>query len=172
MKLDELTKDELKELVQIYARNIFALDGVWFQSVENEKGMDVAMYHDGRAWQRFAEIEARRIKSLLHLTEYPGLEGLQQALSLRFSALGNRSVSFINNGQSLIYRIIDCRVQSARHRKGMVYHPCKSVGYIENAFFAKTIDKRIICKTLSCYPDIMDESCACAWQFTIVSDCK
>ena len=42
-KLDLLSKDELKELVRIYARNIYALDGVWFQSVEGKNGMDEAM---------------------------------------------------------------------------------------------------------------------------------
>ena len=46
-KLDLLSKDELKELVRIYARNIYALDGVWFQSVEGKNGMDEAMLHDG-----------------------------------------------------------------------------------------------------------------------------
>lgn len=48
-KLDLLSKDELKELVRIYARNIYALDGVWFQSVEGKNGMDEAMLHDENA---------------------------------------------------------------------------------------------------------------------------
>lgn len=52
-KLDLLSKDELKELVRIYARNIYALDGVWFQSVEGKNGMDEAMLHDENAWRKF-----------------------------------------------------------------------------------------------------------------------
>jgi hypothetical protein len=38
-QLDLLTEEELKDLVRIYARNIYALDGVWFRSMETECGM-------------------------------------------------------------------------------------------------------------------------------------
>lgn len=167
MTLDDLSNNQLKELVRIYARNIYALDGVWFQSIERENGMDSAMHHDGNAWRRFTEIEARRIKKMLQLPDRSGLEGLKKALSLRFSALGNPEVEFICDAHTLIYRIVDCRVQSARRRKNMPFHPCKSVGIIEYTYFAKTIDDRIECMAISCFPDITDKSCACAWKFVL-----
>ena len=37
--LSKLSKEQLEELVRTYARNMLALDGVWFQSVERELGM-------------------------------------------------------------------------------------------------------------------------------------
>lgn len=49
-KLDELTNEQLKNLVEIYARNVYALDGVWFQSIEKTDGMEAAMEHDRNAW--------------------------------------------------------------------------------------------------------------------------
>src|ERR1035437_3889827 len=102
MTLDDLSKEELKELVQIYARNIYALDGVWFQSIEREMGMDAAMQHDRNAWRYFTEIEARRIKNFLQLPERSGLDGLKKALSIRFSALANPKVEFISETNTLI----------------------------------------------------------------------
>ena len=48
--LSKLSKEQLEELVRTYARNMLALDGVWFQSVERELGMDRAMRHDERVW--------------------------------------------------------------------------------------------------------------------------
>ena len=90
MSLEELTKEQLEELVRIYARNLLALDGVWFQSVERGRGMDEAMAHDCAVWRRFTETEARRIKTFLGLPERPGLDGLEQALAFRFAALANR----------------------------------------------------------------------------------
>lgn len=167
MTIDDLSKDQLKELVQIYARNIYALDGVWFQSIEHAEGMDAAMEHDRNAWRRFTVTEARRIKKFLSLPDNSGLDGLQQALSFRFSALGNPKVEFTRNGNTLIYCVVDCRVQTARKSKGMCFHPCKSVGIIEHEFFAKVIDERIECEALSCFPDVTDENCACAWKFTL-----
>ena len=71
MSLEELTKEQLEELVRIYARNLLALDGVWFQSVERGRGMDEAMAHDCAVWRRFTETEARRIKTFLGLPERP-----------------------------------------------------------------------------------------------------
>lgn len=164
--LAALSKSELIELIQLYSKNWLAMDGVWFQSIEQKFGMDEAMYHDGEAWKRFTEIEARRIKDFLKLPEEAGLEGLRQALSLRFYANLNRD-EFVMSGDTLIYRVLDCRVQTARARKKMDFHPCKPVGLIEYAGFAKVIDRRITCKCLSCYPAVEDTSCCCAWQFTL-----
>ena len=92
--LDKLSREELLELIDIYAKNWLALDGVWFQSIERTEGMDAAMYHDGQAWERFTAIEAKRLKAFLGLGEHPGLEGLEKALSLRFYA--NLNEAFVD----------------------------------------------------------------------------
>lgn len=164
--LEALSKEELIQLVEIYSKNWLALDGVWFQSVEKKLGMDEIVIHDKEAWSRFTVIEARRIRDFLRLPENSGLEGLQKALSMRFYANLNDD-EFIRRGNTLIYRMVDCRVQSARTRKGMELHPCKAVGIIEYSEFARTIDSRISCHCLSRCPDITDESCCCAWEFTL-----
>ena len=164
--LDKLSREELLELIDIYAKNWLALDGVWFQSIERTEGMDAAMYHDGQAWERFTAIEAKRLKAFLGLGEHPGLEGLEKALSLRFYAnLNDATVEYADG--TLIYTMKKCRVQTARERKGMPWHPCKSVGLVEYAGFARGIDERIACECLSCYPDVADDTCCCKWAFRL-----
>lgn len=166
--LDSFTKEELIRLIEDYSKNWLAMDGVWFQSIERKYGMNEAVHHDEEAWKSFTVIEARRIKQFLGLPEHPGLEGLAKALKLRFYANINEDEIILNEKQkTLTYRTLDCRVQTARKRKQMEYHPCKSVGIIEYSGFAKAIDDRISCQCLSCYPDITDNSCCCAWQFTL-----
>jgi len=161
-----LSREELLELISIYSKNQLALDGVWFQSVEMAQGMDAAMDRDAEAWERYTVIEARRLKQFLRLPERPGLEGLKKALSLRFYAnLNDDSLEY--EGGRLIYTMNNCRVQTARARKGLPFHPCKRVGIIEYSLFAKEIDDRISCRCLSCYPDVTDESCCCRWEFSI-----
>ena len=164
--LQALSKDELIDLLAIYAKNWLALDGVWFQSIEQKYGMEEAMYHDQEAWRRFTKIEARRIREFLKLPERAGLEGLAQALSLRFYANLNQD-ELLLNGNTLLYRVSECRVQSARTRKNMPLHPCRPVGLIEYSEFAKVIDDRITCSCVSCYPEVQDPSCSCAWLFTL-----
>lgn len=165
-KIEDLNREQLLELVQIYAKNMLALDGVWFQSVEAAEGMEAAMEHDRNAWRRYTVSEARRIKAFLNLPERAGIEGLKRALSFRFYAALNGD-EFIESDNTLIYRTLSCRVQNARSRKGMPFHPCKSVGILEYGFFAKEIDDRFECEALSCYPDVTDTTCACSWKFTL-----
>lgn len=162
--LAELSKEQLLELIELYAKNWLAHDGVWFQSIEGKFGMAEAIYHDEEAWKRFTVIEAKRIKKFLKLPENPGLEGLEQALHYRFYGNLNEH-ECIHEGNRLVYRNRDCRVQTARSRKGMPYHPCKSVGIYEYSGFAATIDARIKCRCLSCFPDCTESPDGCAWEF-------
>lgn len=164
--LSQLSKDELIRLIEIYSKNWLAMDGVWFQSIERKLGMDEAMYHDAEAWKRFTVIEAKRIKEFLNLPEQAGTEGLEKALKLRFYANINED-KIETEGNVLTYTSVNCRVQRARERKDMPFHPCKSVGIIEYSEFAKVIDSRFTCECLSCYPDITDASCCCKWRFVL-----
>lgn len=167
--LEKLSREQLIQLIELYSKNWLAMDGVWFQSVEQKSGMNEAMEHDANAWSRFTVIEAKKLKAFLGLPERPGLEGLAKALELRFYANINKD-EIILKGNTLTYRTLECRVQNARKRKGMAFHPCKPVGVIEYSGFAKTIDDRITCRALSCYPDITDDTCCCAWEFTLQED--
>ena len=51
--LRNLGKDELVELLEIYAKNLIALDGTWFQSLEREEGLDTAVPPDLTAGRGF-----------------------------------------------------------------------------------------------------------------------
>ncbi|WP_455497796.1 DUF6125 family protein [Coprobacter sp.] len=165
-QLEQLSKKELIELVRIFAKNMLALDGVWFQSIEAKHGMDEAIEHDRNAWRKYTVTEARRIKTFLNLPEKAGIEGLKIALDFHFNAFLNKTEVAID-ADTLVYRVVDCRVQTARRGKGMPLHPCKSVGIIEYTYFAKEIDCRFDCETISCFPDITDPDCACCWKFTL-----
>lgn len=159
-------RDELLELIEIYCKNWLAMDGLWFQSVEKSYGMDAAMDHDVRVWEVFTKIEAKRIKTFLNLPERAGLEGLDRALKLRLYANINRDETVWEDG-ALIYRTLECRVQSARIRKSMPLHPCMQVGEVEYGEFAKAIDDRLRCQRISCYPEITDDRYCCVWKFTL-----
>ena len=42
-ELDKLTREQLVSLLIDDSKNVIAMDGVWFQAIEKEKGMDSAM---------------------------------------------------------------------------------------------------------------------------------
>ena len=164
--INDLPREKLLEFIANCAKNWLAMDGVWFQSVEKKFGMDEAMEHDANAWRIFTVIEAKRIKEFLRLSERAGLDGLAQALNFRlYAPLNTAEISI--DGNALEYRVVSCRVQSARARKGMEFHPCKSVGIIEYSGFAATIDDRFTTECVSCHPDVTRDDCACVWRFTL-----
>lgn len=166
LDLNELTKEQLVELVKIQAKNTIACDGCWFQALERERGMDEAIHFDEETWKRFPRSEARRAKKFLGLDEHSGLDGLERALPLRAASISNE-YEITREADALVFRITNCRVQEARASKGMPYHPCKSVGAFEHEAFASAIDERISVECLSCFPEVTDDTCNCSWRFEI-----
>ena len=167
LRLKELDRDELLKLARGQAVNWLANDGVWFQKVESLYDMDSAKRINDTCWTHYSPYEAQRIKLFLGLGDNSGLEGLKQALAFRNYALVNRQSIHEAGDDSFIFQMNDCRVQSARKRRGLPDYPCRSVGTVEYPYFAKAIDSRITTKCLGCPPDKHPEDWYCAWQFTL-----
>jgi len=165
--LNELSREQLVGMLDDFAKNWLAHDGLWFQAVEKEFGMEQAIACDTEAWRKFTVIEARRIIKRHGIGENSGLEGLKQALKYRLYARLNVQQVSEEQDDSFVFKMNDCRVQSARKRKGLPDFPCKSVGLVEYTEFARTIDPRITTTCIACPPDDHPEDYYCAWRFTI-----
>ncbi len=164
--IKEMSKEELLKLVEVYAKNWLAHDGSWFLSTEETYGMDTAMELDTKAWDKFAVIEAKRIKREFNLPDNGGLKALERALNLRlYAAINEQKIEWVDDN-TLIFKMVKCRVQEARHRKGLPLFPCKSVGIVEFSNFAKTIDPRIKTEVVSCPPDEVKDF-YCGWKFKL-----
>lgn len=160
------SKEELIRLLMEDGKLWVACDGLWFQGAERASGMKEAMRQDLAMWEVFTRLEAARIKAFLHLPDHPGLAGLAAALPLRINNRSN-AVTIRLEENRLLYRVETCRVQAAREKKGLPYHPCRAVGLVEYGDFARAVDDRIAMRCLSCWPEVSDTSCACAWEFFI-----
>lgn len=164
-----LKKEEIMELLVDAAKNWLTHDGLWFRAVEDKYGIEAAMELDGKAWEKFTVIEAKRIMKRLAIKPGGGIPALIQALKFRLYAYIN--VQEINevSDTRCVFRMNRCRVQEARKRQGLPDFPCKSVGIIEYSGFAKTIDPRIKTTCLVCPPDLHPPDVWCAWEFKIES---
>jgi hypothetical protein len=165
-----MDKDFLIDLLEDAAKNWLAHDGLWFQAVENRDGMEAAMELDAQAWERFTTIEARRIMRRHGIEGGGGLPALEKALGFRLYAYINEQTITWVDDHTLRFEMNDCRVQSARKRKGLPDFPCKPVGLVEYAGFAETIDPSIRTRCLTCPPDPHPDDLWCAWEFTINSE--
>jgi hypothetical protein len=166
-QLDGLSHEQLVGLLEDAAKNWLAHDGLWFQAVEHEHGMATAIAADTEAWRRFTVVEARRIMSRHAIAEGGGIPALVRALSFRLYSYINVQDFVEQTERRAVFRMRDCRVQSARKRKGLPDFPCKPVGLVEYEWFARTIDPRIETRCIHCPPDAHPEDSWCAWEFSI-----
>lgn len=163
-----LDREMLAGMLEDFAKNWLAHDGLWFQAVEKQYGMEKAIELDTEAWEAFTVIEAKRIMQRHGLGEKSGLEGLKKALGYRLYAFINEQEFRNETEDSFEFYMVNCRVQSARQRKGMPLFPCKSVGIVEYSGFAKTIDPRIKTECLACPPDeAAGKGYFCGWRFSM-----
>jgi len=165
--LERMSKEELIRLVIDDAKNWLAHDGLWFQAVERAHGMAAAIEADRAAWEQFTRIEARRILERLGLEPGGGIPALLECLQHRLYARLNSQEVAESSDRRAVFVMRDCRVQSARRRKGLPDFPCKPVGLAEYSGFASTVDPRIQTRCLSCPPDPHPEDRWCAWEFTL-----
>lgn len=167
--LTNLPRESLLELMDSVSANWLVNDGVWFQAVEFAHGMNDAKRCNDSAWAQFSPFEAWSIKQFLNMPEHPGLDGLKKALGFRVYANINVQ-SIVDEGpDSFVFQMNDCRVQSARKRKGLDDYPCKSGGLVEYTYFARSIDNRISTECIGCPPDEHPEEWYCSWRFSIKS---
>lgn len=164
--LNELSREQLIGMLDDFAKNWLAHDGLWFQAVEQKFDMETAIACDTEAWRKFTVIEAKRIMKRHGIMHNSGLEGLKRALSYRLYARLNTQEIVEETENSFVFRMNKCRVQAARKSHGLPDFPCKSVGLVEYSEFARTIDTRISTTCISCPPDQHPEEYYCSWRFT------
>jgi hypothetical protein len=166
LDLERLSREDLIRLAEVFAKNWLAHDGCWFLAAEVKLGMAAALELDRESWRRFSPAEARRIMESFGIPPGGGLQALEKALGFRlYAALNEQAATWTEDG-ALEFRMIECRVQSTRRRKGLPDFPCKSVGMVEYTEFAKTVDPRIRTECLCCPPDPTGDT-YCVWRFTL-----
>jgi len=168
--LSNLSEEELNDLSMEMCKNWVACDGFWFQNIEHN--FDTEMLTTKRIndsnWVRFSQIEAKTIVRRFNLPENGGLDVLKEALKYRqYGRICKFTIEEFPG--KLIYKISDCRVQTARKRRGLPDYNCKSSGVSEYTWFAAGIDPRIKVRCLACPPEAHPEEWWCGWEFTLES---
>ena len=166
--LRNLSREELLKLIEVHAKSWLAHDGCWFLAAEEKYGLDAAIELDTRASGRFSQVEARRIMKAFQIPEGGGLDALEEAFRYRLYATVNPQAIERPNESALVFKMLECRVQAARRRKGLPDFPCKPVGIVEYTRFAEAVDTRVRTRCLQCPPDRVEGSgYVCGWEFTI-----
>jgi hypothetical protein len=165
--LATLDADGLRAALIDASRLWLAHDGLWFLEWENTHGIEEAMVADTAAWRQFAALEAKRIMARLGLQPGGGVAALAECFRHRLYA-NLCQFTMHRRGAELRLRMVECRVQDARARKGLPSFPCKCVGIVEFDVFARTVDPRFHMTCEQCPPDKLAEGGWCEWCFRLV----
>ena len=169
MEFDDLTREDLEGMLCDAAMNWLAHDGLWFLAVEEKLDLESAIELDMKAWESFTVIEAKRIMKRHGIEQGGGIPALARSLGLRLYAFINKQEIVEQSEEHLVFRMNDCRVQSARKKKGLSDFPCKPVGLVEYAGFASTIDPLIKTRCIGCPPDDHPDDWYCTWEFRLTT---
>ncbi len=169
-ELAELPKEQLVALVELLIDNYYSLDGLWFQSVEQQFGTDKAIEMDEAVWNVLGKIEGRRLKKAFGLTG-SGMPAILEALRLNptLTAFGPSEIEQLSDNR-LTYSVLECIPQKARLQKGQQLFRCQGVqqGFLSN--FARQFEPGVEVSCMLCPPDKFHENRWCQWMFEVKDD--
>jgi hypothetical protein len=162
-------KEKLIELLLYHIKNLWRVDGLYFLGIEDRHGIESATYIDKEVWRILAKIEARDLKRILNIQDVENISSFIELLRNTSWALYQEDKEILVDSIKgvAIFRVIKCKVQEARIRKGFGVFPCKPVrqGYLEE--FIKEVNPKIKLYVSNCPPERRRQGYWCQWRFKL-----
>ena len=160
---------KLLELLMVQIKNIWRVDGLYFQGIEKRFGVESAEEIDRETWSILAKIEARDLKRLHGVEKIRNIsEFMALLLDTSWAIYQTKKSYYIDEKSGVgIFKVISCRVQEARIKKGLGVFPCKNVRYTYLKSFAEAVDPNIEVEVISCPPDEKPPDYWCGWRFKL-----
>jgi predicted ArsR family transcriptional regulator len=130
-----------KQRAEYFHRSYTAADGLWFMKAEESYGFEAALELDEAVWRILPKIQARMLKSMMNLDG--GLEGLQQALSIRL-AMEDFEFETKREGKSMQIIIGKCPWHNLMLKSGREHLSQKVsdlICHVENSVWASEFGK-------------------------------
>ena len=165
-ELQNLSKETLIDIIHMLGKNWLTVDGLWFQIVEREFGLDTATRFDEEMWAKQSLAEARRIKKTLKITEKGPIAVARANIFLTsyFNPAFDFEIKEISPGKA-VQTCTRCPNQEVRIKQGQPIFSCKGVGLTERNNFATAIDPDVKVKCVTCPPDPRTDNIWCQWEF-------
>jgi hypothetical protein len=167
--LKELFLEKLLDVFFLHIRNLWRVDGLYFLGIEEKFGTEAATEIDANCWSVLAKIEARDLKKTLGVERVEDAETLLYLLRNTSWALyqTKKAVEIDSSKNIGVFRVVSCKVQEARLRKGLEIFPCKKVrfGYLKS--FAEELNPNFKVTCRVCPPDKKPLDYWCEWEFKL-----
>ena len=166
--LNVMLKEKLLDFFFLHIRNLWRVDGLYFLGIEEKFGTGAATQIDADCWKLMGLLEAKELKKVFEF-EKIDVPVLLNLLTKTSWALDQTNKEVEVSGNRGIYRVVNCRTQETRIRKGLDVFPCKKVrfGYLKS--FAKELNPEIEVECKVCPPDQRPDRFWCEWEFKLGS---
>ena len=164
--LESMPKDMLFDLIFLHIRNLWRVDGLYFLGIEEKFDTDAATEIDANCWQLMGRLEAKALKKVLKI-EGNDISSLMYALRNTSWALDQRDKEVEASAIKGVYRVIKCRTQLTRIRKGLGEFPCRKVRFNYLKSFAEEMNAHVEVKCRVCPPSEHPASVWCEWEFKL-----
>ena len=164
LNYSQLSQDEL---VKLFSRSFYTIDGLWFTLLEKKYGLDVALDIDIEVWQRLGLIHARRLLKTFAIKGDSPIRSLVSMLRIDPILVIYKPEIVMLTDNKAVFRCTDCPPQKARIRDGRGEFPCKPVGIALFTSYAGVVAPKVKLSCLTCPPDAHPPEFWCEWQFEI-----
>ncbi|MFX1238554.1 MAG: DUF6125 family protein [Promethearchaeota archaeon] len=166
--LQELSKEQLINLVKIYGHLLMTIDGWWFLGVEKVLGRDKAIKLDENSWRQYAKTEGVLMKKFFNVENKSKLS-LKESIDIFLLSpiWGNHGgeAEFEQNKCNISIR--DCKSQKERIKHGLGEFPCKGVGIAYAESMKQILNPNLNVKCNVCPPDDHPDDLWCKWEISL-----
>lgn len=162
--LKSLPEEKLIEVMMFNNRNIWRVDGLYFLGIENKFGTEAAAEIDTGVWNVMGTLEARILKKIFDV-EDATVDTVMELLRYTSWALDQQEKIITVEDGTGILKILNCRTQLTRLKRGLSEFPCKQVRHSYLKTFAEEVIPHIQCTCIVCPPDEHSGDVWCEWHF-------
>lgn len=168
VKLEDLSRDALIELLRLHSRLFLAMDGFWYLAVKERLGNEQALQCDIWAWEKYARHEMKKLMKLLPdpsndvytlmraIQITPWMENLQYNIE-------------ITDRNNAVLTVTRCPILEALEREGAGREKdiCNLVEAMIFREYAKSVNPDITVRRLKLPAKKSKEKICCQWEFKL-----
>ena len=167
-QLEDLSKAELVDLIQLYSKLFLAVDAFWYLAVKEKVDEDTATACDIWVWEKYTPYELKR---LMPLRNIKGSDLESFATALGFSPwFANLDYSLSREGENrLTFTVLKCPTLEALKREGSGRENviCRQVDPILFQIMIQCFNPSGKVRPIELPPETYGKSICCRWQFSI-----
>lgn len=165
MELSDLSREQLLTLLEVYARQLIAVDSYWFTAVEQEFGMEKAEKMECWVWERVGPLEGKRVARALGLDPKEGVSTILEIMKLCPSWLYLSPKAEMVGEKKGLFTVTNCPIQKKRTEQGMAQFNCKAMADRLAKAFVQGLNPRVRARCVVAPPDDHPYDVWCQYEF-------